>query len=442
MRQPPPEHPASLNAAPPASLRPTHTRYWVIVFAVALAIIQYIDRVCISQAAPLISRDLSLNKSQMGWVFSAFTLAYALFEIPAGYLGDRIGPRKVLLRIVLWWSFFTAATGWVWNLASLVVTRFLFGAGEAGAFPNLTKAFHRWLPLAERTRAQGIMWTSARLGGAFTPLLVFACLQQMTWRTAFQLFGLLGVVWAVVFFWWYLDDPRAHKQVNAAEAALLPVETEPAHHFHAPWKELFTSRTVWCLCGQYFACSYSFYFFITWFPTYLLKARGFDLKQSALLAGTPLFVGAFGSLFAGWISPILSRRLGDVGKVRRGMGAVGAIGAAAMLILATWLTNPYLAVAAIALVAFGNDIQLPGAWTACMDVGGKSVATLSGTMNMMGNVGGFVSPIICGYLVKHTGSWNLAFYVTAAAYLLGAFCWLKMDPVTPLELQVRGRSRS
>ena len=422
------------------SQRPTHTRYWVIVFAVALAVIQYIDRVCISQAAPFITRDFLLDETQMGWVFSAFTLAYALFEIPAGYLGDRIGPRKVLLRIVLCWSFFTAATGWMWNWGSLVVTRFLFGAGEAGAFPNLTKAFHRWLPLAERTRAQGIMWTSARLGGAFTPLLVFACLQHITWRVAFQLFGLLGVFWAIVFAWWYLDDPRAHKQVNAAEAALLPAEADPADHFHVPWKLLFTSRTVWCLCGQYFACSYSFYFFITWFPTYLFKARGFDLKQSALLAGTPLFVGAFGSLLAGWLSPILSRRLADVRRVRRGMGAAGALGAAALLILATWLTNPYLAVAAIALVAFCNDIQMPGAWTACMDVGGKSVATLSGTMNMMGNVGGFVSPIVCGYLVKHTGNWNLAFYVTAAAYLLGAVCWLSMDPVTPLELQSTRRT--
>ena len=183
MPPPLPKDPASRNADAIGSSRPTRARYWVIAFAVALAIIQYIDRVCISQAAPLISRDLSLNKWQMGWVFSAFTLAYALFEIPAGYLGDRIGPRKVLLRIVLWWSFFTVATGWVWNWTSLLVTRFLFGAGEAGAFPNLTKAFHRWLPQHERTRAQGVMWMSARLGGAFTPGLVFLCLQYVTWRT-------------------------------------------------------------------------------------------------------------------------------------------------------------------------------------------------------------------------------------------------------------------
>jgi MFS family permease len=416
-------------------LAPTHTRYWVIVFAVALAIIQYIDRVCISQAAPFISKDLHLDDKQMGWVFSAFTLAYALFEIPAGYLGDRIGPRKVLLRIVLWWSLFTAATGWMRQWTSLVVTRFLFGAGEAGAFPNLTKSLNRWLPVAERSRAQGIMWMSARLGGAFTPLLVFFCLQHVTWRAAFALYGLLGLVWAVLFFIWYRDDPRVHPQVNAAEAALLPLEPTAGDHFKAPWKQLFSSRTVWCLCGQYFACSYCFYFFITWFPTYLLKARGFDLKHSALLAGTPLFLGACGSLFAGWISPLLSRHWNDVGKARRLLGAAGCLGAACMLIVPTWLANPYMAVAAISLVAFCNDVQLPGAWTACMDVGGRSVATLSGTMNMVGNIGGFVSPIACGYIVHATQNWNLAFYATAVAYVLGMFCWLAMDPVTPLEKQ-------
>ncbi len=421
--------------APSGSFRPTRTRYWVVVFAIALAVIQYIDRVCISQAAPLISKDLVLSDSQMGWVFSAFTLAYALFEIPAGYLGDRIGPRKVLLRIVLWWSFFTAATGWMFSWISLVATRFFFGAGEAGAFPNLTKAFNRWLPFEERMRAQSVMWMCARLGGAFTPLLVYVCLQYVNWRTAFGLFGLLGVVWAIFFFKWYRDDPRTHPQVNAAEAALLPVEEGATNHFHAPWKKLFTSRTVWCLCGQYFACSYCFYFFITWFPTYLLEERGFDVKQSALLAGTPLFLGACGSLFAGWISPHLTRWLGDVRKTRRGLGAAGCGGAAALLMAAAWLTNPYLAVTAIALVSFCNDITLPGAWTACMDVGGKSVGTLSGTMNMMGNFGGFVSPIVCGYVVQQTGNWNIAFYVTAAAYLVAVFLWLWMDPVTPLEEQ-------
>ncbi len=432
--------PESRIAEPnPALLqRPTRTRYWVIVFAITLAIIQYIDRVCISQAAPNISKDLQLSESQMGWVFSAFVFAYAIFEIPCGYLGDKIGPRKVLLRIVLWWSFFTAATGWVRSLPALIATRFLFGAGEAGCFPNLTKAFNRWLPSHERARAQGIMWMSARWGGAVTPFLVYVALQYMHWRTSFMLFALLGVVWAIIFYSWYRDNPREHKGVNAAEAALLPPESENAsEHTNVPWGKLCRSKTVWCLCAQYFAASYSWYFFVTWFPTYLLRERGLDMKQSALLAGMPLLLGGFGSLFAGWIAPYLTQWTGDVRSTRRGLGAGGFIGAAALLVISTFLKNPYLAVIAISLVSFCNDLMMPSAWTACMDVGGKYVGTLAGTMNMMGNLGGFVSPIAIGYIVQQTNNWTLTFYVTAAVYLIGSVFWLMLDPVTPLEEQVK-----
>jgi len=424
---------------PAESIRPTRARLWVIVFAVTLAIIQYIDRVAISQAAPYISEDLSLSPQQMGWVFSAFTLAYALFEIPGGYLGDRFGPRKILLRIVVWWSFFTAATGWAWSWGSMVVTRFLFGAGEAGCFPNLTKAFGRWLPKDERARVQGILWMSARWGGAATPMLVFACLQFVTWRTAFMIFGAVGIVWAVIFYRWYRDNPREHPSVNAAEAALLPTEEEAAHttgHGPVPWRKLFRSRTVWCLCGQYAALSYAWYFFVTWFPTYLLKERGLDIKQSALLAGTPLLLGGFGALVAGWVSPRLVRMFG-ARWARSGFSAAALLAAGVLLIVSTNLSNPYLAVAAIALVSFCNDLTVPGAWTTCMDTGGRFVGTLGGAMNMMGNFGGFISPIVIGYIVQATNNWTLVFYVTAAVYALGAVFWLLIDPVTPIEEQVK-----
>lgn len=430
-------HPDPGSAAAPA-VRPTRARYWVVVFAVLLAIILYVDRVAISQAAPQISGELGLSVSQMGWVFSAFTLAYALFEIPGGYLGDRIGPRRVLLRIVGWWSFFTAATGWAGSWGALLVTRFLFGAGEAGCFPNLTKAFNGWLPPAERSRVQGIMWMSARWGGAATPILVFGCLQIMTWRTAFMLFGLFGIAWAAVFYWWYRDNPREHRSVNAAEAVQLPPAAESvAGHGVVPWGKLVRSRTVWGLCGQYAMLSYAWYFFITWFPTYLLKARGFDVKQSALLAGLPLLLGGFGALAAGWISPRLAIRLGSVRRARCGLGAVALLVAAALLVGSTFVTNPYAAVVVIALVSFCNDLTIPGAWTACMDVGGQCVGTLGGAMNMMGNFGGFLSPIVIGYIVERTNSWTLAFYVTAAVYVVGALFWLMIDPVTPLEQQVK-----
>ena len=158
-------HTSATGSVAPAS-QPTRTRYWVIVLAITLAVVQYIDRTAISQAKGDIAKDLKFDDSQMGAIFGAFGLAYALFEIPTGWLGDKIGARKVLVRVVLWWSFFTAATGWAWSYGSMLVTRFLFGAGEAGCFPNLTKAFSAWLPRTERTRAQALMWMGARWGGA------------------------------------------------------------------------------------------------------------------------------------------------------------------------------------------------------------------------------------------------------------------------------------
>src|SRR6185503_7747300 len=191
-----------------APLAPTRARYGVIGFAIALAVIQYIDRICISKAAPQIQGALKFDDIKMGYVFGAFTLAYALFEIPTGYLGDRFGARKTLVRVCLWWSFFTAATGWAWNFASMVVTRFLFGIGEAGCFPNITKAFSTWLQPSEKVRAQSILWLAARWGGAMTPLLVVLVLRVIDWRAAFAVFGSLGLIWALFFYRWFRDDPR------------------------------------------------------------------------------------------------------------------------------------------------------------------------------------------------------------------------------------------
>jgi MFS family permease len=197
------------------------------------------------------------------------------------------------------------------------------------------------------------------------------------------------------------------------------------------------SRTVWCLGGQYAALSYAWYFFITWFPTYLLKARGLDLKHSAWLSGAPLFLGGFGALVAGWLLPILSRWLGSVRRARCGLAAAALTAAGVLLVVSTFIKNPYAAVAVISVVSFCNDLTVPGAWTSCMDVGGRFAGTLGGSMNMLGNFGGFLSPIVIGYIVEITQGWNLAFYVTGVVYLIGAALWLMLDPVTPLEEQVK-----
>ncbi len=403
-----------------------------------LAIITYIDRVCISKSADLMMQDLSLTKDQMGYAFSAFGWAYALFEIPGGWLGDRIGPRLVLMRVVIMWSIFTALTGAAWGLVSLVFFRFFFGIGEAGCFPNITKAFTIWFPQSERVRAQGIMWLSARWGGAFTPLLVVLVLTYMNWRHTFMVFGAIGIVWAVFFYRWFRDDPRQHPAVNASELAIIgDAANNLGGHGKVPWGKLVRSRTVWLLWLQYFCMSYSWYFYITWMPTYLKESfPQLGKWESALLNCLPLFFGGLGSLFCGLISSRIARSVGTA-TTRRLMAGVGLAGAAVMLIVATKFQNPLFAMLSVGLASFGNDLAMPGGWGACMDVGGKYAGSLSGSMNMMGNVGGAVAPMVVPWVLQMAGGgWNMNFYTFAGVYVIGALCWLFIDPVTPLEEQV------
>jgi MFS family permease len=322
----------------------------------------------------------------------------------------------------------------------LVVFRFLFGMGEAGCFPNLTKAFTIWLPLVERVRAQGIMWLSARWGGAFTPLLVAWVLSFVSWRWAFVLFGGIGVVWAIFFYRWFRDNPRDHPSVNKGELALLvDADKNAAAHGPIPWGKFVTSRTVWLLWAQYFCMSYGWYFYITWMPTYLNESfPQLTEMQRTLLNCIPLFFGGIGSIFCGLISGTLARRIGNVARTRRLMGVVGLAGAAAMLLLATRFKNPLLAVLAVGLASFCNDLAMPGAWGACMDVGGRFAGSLSGSMNMMGNAGGALAPMIVPLVLKAAhNNWNANFWMFAAVYFLGALCWLFIDPVRPLEEQVK-----
>jgi ACS family glucarate transporter-like MFS transporter len=423
-------------AAPATVEQPSHARYGAVAFGVALAFITYIDRVAISQAAPAISRELRLTTIEMGYVFSAFGLTYALLEIPSGWLCDRIGPRKVLTRIVLWWSFFTAATGWVWNLQSLLITRLLFGAGEAGCFPGLAKSFSAWLPRSERPMAEGIKATSARWGAAFTPYLIVSLYRFFTWRETFVLFGGIGVIWAAAFYWWYRDDPAAHPGVNQAELALLADRKAELGEVTggAPWRKFLSSRSAWALCIQWFCHYYGFYFYITWLPTYLLQARGLNLKQGALLAGLPMLSAGFGSLFCGWLAPRMAVWTGSMARTRRVLAYIAYGGASAMLLLFTSIQDPVWAMAAMSLSAFAAELSGPISWTTAMDLGGRYVGTLSAAMNMTGHFGGSVAPTLIGYILVETGyQWTIAFYCSAAIYSIGALCWMLIDPVTSLD---------
>ena len=416
-------------------MQPTKSRHLVIVFAVTLAVLSYIDRVAISYASTPISKDLGFSKTDMSWIFFAFSAAYALFEIPGGWLGDKLGARRVIIRIVLWWSFFTAATGWMWNFWSMFITRLLFGAGEAGCFPNITKAYTTWLPKAEQVRAQGITWLAARWGGAFTGPLVVWIFTLMIWRSAFVVFGLIGVLWAIAFYRWFRDNPADHPSVNSAELAIISASAEKAEsHGDVPWAKLASRGSVWGLWLQYFLLSYPWYFYITWLPTYLQEHWKISGSELGFLGGFPLFFGGLGAIFSGIASPWLARRLGSTGKARRIVATAGFAGAAIMMYSVTFTGSPLSAMLAMGMASFCNDLVMPNAWGACMDVGGKYAGTLSGSMNMMGNMAGMVAPVIAPIILTYTNSdWNQVLAVMAGVYLCGAFVWPFIDPVTPLK---------
>ena len=293
-----------------SSSKPTRARYFVVLLAISLAVLSYVQRVAISQAAEPISHDLHVSKEQMGLIFGAFGLAYALFEIPMGLLGDRLGVRRVLTQIVLAWSVCTALTGAAWNVGSMWVIRFLFGAGEAGCFPNLTRMLSAWMPARERVSAQALMWAFARWGGAITPPLALLAINLFGWRWAFVHFAMAGVVWCAVFLFWFRDDPTKHRSVNAAERELLESSRVLTTHRagQAHWLSVLLTPRVLMLGLQYFCFSYVWYFYITWLPLYLREAHGQSKARAALLATLPLLFGGFGSLTTGLAVKRLPRR--------------------------------------------------------------------------------------------------------------------------------------
>jgi MFS transporter, ACS family, glucarate transporter len=414
---------------------PTRARHTVTAFAVALAVITYVDRAAINVSALYISKDLGLSTIQMGWAFAAFGWAYAVFEIPGGWLGDKIGPRRVLLRIVLWWSLFTAATGWAWSAASLIAIRALFGAGEAGAFPNMTRMFTTWLPVRERERAQANLWLATRLTAAFTPLLVAMMIGWFGWRHTFEILGLLGVVWAVLFYRWYRDVPAEHPAVNQAELAMLPLAKDTAiAETGVPWGLIFSTPSVWLLSIQYMCLAYGWWFYINWLPTYLRTARGTTLTMGALLAGLPLLLGAAGCLVSASVIPRLARSLGSVALARRIVAITGFVGASTCIFIFAGIEDPRRAMIVLGFAGFFNDFVMPAAWAGTMDIGGRYSGTVSGAMNMMGSIAGAMSVTVVGYLLAWTsGNWTMTFYISSAIYALGAVCWLFLDSHTPLE---------
>jgi len=399
-------------------------RYRVVMMTVLLAAVTYLDRVCIGVLAPKIMADLNLDQMQMSYVFSSFTFAYALFEIPTAAWADRIGSRPVLARIVAWWSSFTIITAAVWSYSSLLVIRFLFGAGEAGAWPNAARVFSRWVPRQERGFVQGIFFAGAHLSGGLTPGLVIYLSQYLHWRAIFLVFGITGFAWAGFWYFWFRDEPRDKPGIDPAEAAHIErFRGLPAAHANNNWRAVFRLPSIIPLCMMYIANTYGFYFVITWLPTYLQKGRGFNTADIAIFAGLPLVLSVVADLSGGVVTDFLTKRFGlSIG--RAGLGAVGYFLAAIAMFVAARTLDGYAAAYLIATSLAFSMFTLAPSWAICLDLGKSNAAVLAATMNTAGQIGGFLSPIVLAYLVQRYGDWNLPLDVMAGLYAMATLSWL------------------
>ena len=393
-------------------------RHKVVALLIFLFAITYLDRVCISVAGPRMQEDLHIGPVGWGWVTGMFTLSYGLFEIPSGAMGDRLGPRRVLTRIVLWWSAFTALTGAMTGYYGLLVTRFLFGAGEAGAFPNATVVVARWFPKSQRATLAGIILMASQTGGAIAPLLVIPIQMRYGWRASFFVFGLCGAIWASVWYVWFRDSPA--EKTGAARNA--PQNTT---ELRFPWRAAFRSGSVMALLGTAFCYVYVFNFFQTWFHTFLVKGRGFS-ESGLLLSALPFAVAGVANLSGGAVSDALVRRMGRT-YGRRVLG-VSALTLAGLLTIAAMMTQqPLMTIVLLALVYAAISFQQSGVFGVCLDIGRGHAGAVTGLMNTASQAGGFLSTVTYGYIVDRFHSYEAPFVPMAAVLFLGAALWFRID---------------
>jgi sugar phosphate permease len=426
----------SVAAVRLAGAKRTHVRWYVLLLISLMYMITYMDRSNISIAAPAIAKEFGFSKTEVALFFSAFAWAYAAGQVPGGWLADFFGPKRVLMVIVPFWSLMTAATAWAWGVTSLFVVRFAFGLGEAGAFPTASRAMQLWFPKSERGVVQGMTHCFSRLAIAITPLIAVVIMNAWGWRWIFYSFALLGVLWSLVFFYFYRNRPEDEARVNTAELAhirgTLPNGEIGAVAARAeskvPWRTIFTSPNMWFIAAAYGCFFYGAYFYVSWFPTYLFEFRHLSLSSVGYLAPLPLISAMLGDLAGGILTDHVLRKTGNLRLARRVVAAPGLLLAALLLIPAGATDSAMTAVLCLTASNFFLELVLGPAWAVPMDVGGTSSGTVTAVMNMVGAIGASISPLVFGLLVER-GSWVAPFYVTAGVLTAGSLIWIFLiDP--------------
>jgi sugar phosphate permease len=417
--------------------RPTYGRWYILGLISIMYLVTYLDRVNISTAAPEISKEFGFDKITMGVIFSAFVWAYAIFQVPGGWLNDRFGGRPVLATIVAYWSVMTAATAAATGSFSFIVVRFLFGVGEAGAFPGATRAMQLWFPRQERGLVQGITHSASRLGAAIAPPIVVLIMTTLGWRSVFYICGAVGFFWSL---WWYVSYrnlPEEHGMVNRAELEQIRGLDDKGNVKRAvieqsgasvPWATLLRSPNMWAIMCAYFTYVYCLWIFLSWLPSYLVDFRHFTLLKVGLFASLPLFAGVIGDTVGGLATDWLLKRTGNTKLARRAVAITGLLGCAVFIVPAALTADAYTAVYCLTASLFFLECTIGPSWAVPMDAGGKYSGTVSGMMNMAGNIGGALSPLVFGFLVQY-GNWQAPFIVAASLLVLGAAVWaFWLDP--------------
>jgi len=408
-------------------------RFILVVATFLLSLLLYVDRVCISTAKEPIMADLGLSDTQFGWILSAFAFGYALAQMPAGAMADKMGPRLVLTVVVGAWSVFTGLTAVAWNFVSMLAARFLFGVGESGAFPGMARAVYSWIPVKERGLVKGINFSASRIGAAVTMPLLPAMIEALGWKASFATLMLVGFGWAAVWWFWFSDEPAQHPTISEQERDYILANRQQAQSATATAAETLSSLTIlksgnmWLMMGQYFASNFTFFFCLSWLFPYVRETYDLGFTEAGFYAMVPLLGGAVGNVFSGWLvdrlyasgAKMWSRRLpAMVGFALASIGLLVSVDQAEITGAVVWLT----------IAIFGADMILSPAWSFCIDIGGAHAGKVSGTMNMAGNLGSAIVAIAFPYLLEWTGGVETFFYVGASLNAMAMLLWMAANP--------------
>ena len=400
-------------------------RHLVLGLLGLASILTFLDRMAVAVTGPAIQKELGIGPAQWGWILSAYVIAYSVFEIPSGALGDRHGYRRELTRITAWWSVFTAATAWCRTAWQMAGARFLFGLGAAGAYPNMSGVLYRWFPARERARGQGVVWAAGRFGGALAPLLLVPLEAWTGWRAVFVILGLAGLAWSVAWWRFFRERPVDQPGITAEEVVEIG-EHAGAGHAGTPWRALFRLRQLWLIALAYGCYAWASWFYFSWFPVWLVNAGGFTQGEMGVYASLPFVLGVASNLVGGWLSDRVAARIG----IRRGYARITSL---CLLVTAVLLAAMSFATSKVAIVALASlsfavmDLMLPAAWAMCMAIGGRCGGTATGVMNTAGNLGGFLCTVAFGYVIAATGNYQLPVRGVAVMVLVSALIFSRID---------------